>query len=32
LREKYDWQLWILDLFPTSTRRIGRRAWIEIDV
>jgi len=32
LRAKYGWQVWVADLFSRLTRRIRRRAWIEIEV
>ena len=32
LRAKYGWQAWVGDLFSRLTGRIGRRAWIEIEV
>jgi hypothetical protein len=32
LRAKYGWQKKILDLFSTLSRRIDKRAWIEIEV
>ena len=30
LREKYGWQMWLLDTGSTLFGRIGRRAWLEI--
>jgi hypothetical protein len=32
LRAKYGWQAWVGDAFSGLTGRIGRRAWIEIEV
>jgi PPOX class probable F420-dependent enzyme len=32
IRAKYGWQTWLLDLFSRLTGRIGRRAWIEIEI
>ena len=32
LRAKYGWQAWMGDLLSRLTGRIGRRAWIEIEV
>jgi len=32
LRAKYGWRMRVLDLFSSLTGRIGRRAWIEIDL
>ena len=30
LKDKYGWQMWLLDTGSTLFGRIGRRAWIEI--
>lgn len=30
LREKYGWQMWLLDTGSTLFGRIGRRAWLEL--
>ncbi|HET7341168.1 MAG TPA: PPOX class F420-dependent oxidoreductase, partial [Methylomirabilota bacterium] len=30
MRDKYGWQLWLLDLGSTLTGRVKRRAWIEV--
>jgi len=32
LKEKYGWQMWLLDAGSTLFGRIGRRAWIEVSV
>jgi uncharacterized protein len=32
LRRKYGWQLRLLDVLSTLTRRIDRRAWIEVEI
>ena len=32
LRAKYGWQAWVGDLFSRLTGRMGRRAWIEIEL
>lgn len=32
LGQKYGWQKWLLDLGSRLTGRIGRRAWIAIDL
>ena len=30
LRDKYGWQMWLLDAGSTLFGRIGRRAWLEL--
>jgi PPOX class probable F420-dependent enzyme len=30
LRDKYGWQMWLLDTFSRLGRRIGRRAFLEV--
>ena len=32
LRAKYGWQVWLADVLSRLTGRIGRRAWIAIEV
>ena len=32
LRAKYGWQMWLADAFARLAGRLGRRAWIEIEV
>ena len=32
LRSKYGWQMWLADAFARLSGRLGRRAWIEIEL